>query len=357
MVLDRTFDLLRRSVDDGLVPGAAAAVGTVDGTLRAEAFGAAQLTPRKRALDVEMLFDCASLTKIVVTTTLALQAIEEGALFLNQKVAALLPEFGAAGKGDVTVRHLLTHTSGLPAWIDLAAAGKTRAGALRAVFEAPLAQPAGTAVVYSDLGFITLGEALSRALNAPLHRLARQRIFEPLAMRGARYRPTESDRKRCVTTEVMKERGGAITGRVHDENCATLGGVAGHAGLFAPLADLERFCRMWLNDGQLDGRRVLSRAAVEAATRDQTQGVDPLARRGLGWVLQPNGFWPAADLASPRTFSHTGFTGTSLVIDPERGLYAVLLTNRVHPTRGGDSADRIRTVRARFHNAAWSELS
>jgi CubicO group peptidase (beta-lactamase class C family) len=356
MLLDRTFDLLRRSVEEGLVPGAAAAVGTKDGTLRAEAFGAAQLTPRKRALSIDMLFDCASLTKVVVTTTLALQAIEEGVLFLNQKVASALPEFGASGKGDVTVRHLLTHTSGLPAWIDLSAIGKTRPGALRAVFESPLSYPTGTDVVYSDLGFITLGELLSRTLGAPLERLARKRIFEPLAMSVARYRPTEAARKRCVTTEVDQTRG-AITGEVHDENCATLGGIAGHAGLFAPLADLERYCRMWLNAGQLEGQRVLSRAAVEAATRDQTMGADPLARRGLGWVLQPNGYWPAADLVSPAAFSHTGFTGTSLLVDPERGLYAVLLTNRVHPTRGGDSADRIRTVRARFHNAAWSELS
>jgi len=356
-VLDRTFDLLRRSVEDGLVPGATAAVGTADGTLRAEAYGWAQLSPRRRRLKIDMIFDCASLTKIVVTTTLALQAIEEGALFLNQRAASLVPEFGAAGKDGVTVRHLLTHTSGLPAWIDLSARAKTRQQALDVVWSTPLARPTETEVVYSDLGFITLGEIVSRALGGPLDRLARERIFDPLRMERARFTPASALHKDCVSTEVVEDRGGTVTGSVHDENCARLGGVAGHAGLFATLSDLERYSRMWLGSGQLEGRRLLSGATVAAATRDQTYGIEPRSRRGLGWVLQPNGYWPAADLASPTSFSHTGFTGTSLVIDPERGLYAVLLTNRVHPTRGGDSADRIRTVRARFHNAAWSELT
>ena len=356
-MLTRTFDLLRDCVERGLVPGAAAAVGTVDGTLRAEAYGWAQLVPRRRRLKIDMLFDCASLTKIVVTTTLGLQAIEEGALFLNQRAASLVPEFGSAGKDGVTVRQLLTHTSGLPAWVDLSARAKSRAQALGVVWSTPLARPTETEVVYSDLGFITLGEVVSRALGGPLDRLARARIFDPLGMDSARFKPETAQRKDCVSTEVVQDRGGAVTGTVHDENCAALGGVAGHAGLFASLADLERYCRMWLGGGQIEGQRLLSGASVAAATRDQTHGIDPRSRRGLGWVLQPNGYWPAADLASLSSYSHTGFTGTSLVIDPERGVYAVLLTNRVHPTRAGDSADRIRTVRARFHNAAWSELT
>ncbi|MGI8423520.1 MAG: serine hydrolase domain-containing protein [Chloroflexota bacterium] len=354
-MLDHTFDTLRRAVEDGLVPGAAAAVGTADGRLRAEAYGWAQLEPRRRRLDLDMLFDCASLTKVVVTTTLALHAIETGHLFLGQKAASAVPEFGAAGKDDVTIRHLLTHTSGLPAGIDVSASGKTRAAALRTVWDTPLAAPSASAVVYSDLGFITLGEVLARVLGKPLHRLASDAIFEPLGMRDACFNPARRDR--CVATEIVPERGGLVVGEVHDDNAAVMGGVAGHAGLFATLADVERFARMWLGSGSLEGRRVLSPAATALATRDQTGSVDRLAQRGLGWVLTPNGFWPAADLASPTSYSHTGFTGTSIVIDPTIGIYAVLLTNRVHPSREAGSVQRIRTLRARFHNCAWAELS
>ncbi|HET7768319.1 MAG TPA: serine hydrolase domain-containing protein [Chloroflexota bacterium] len=354
-MLDRTFDVLRRGVDEGLVPGACAAIGTADGRLRAETYGWAQLTPRKRRLDAEMLFDCASLTKIVVTTTLCLQALQSGDLFLGQRVASLVPEFGAAGKGDLTLRHLLAHTSGLPAWIDVAANGRGRAAALRTVFETALARPTGSAVVYSDLGFIALGEALARAFDAPLERLARERVFEPLGLRDACFTPR--DASRCVPTECSAERGSPIAGIVHDDNAFAMGGVAGHAGLFATLADVERFARLWLGHGRLDGQRHLSPAVVEQATRDQTDGVEPLSRRGLGWVLNPNPFWPVAELVSPAAFSHTGFTGTSIVIDPAAGIYAVLLTNRVHPTREDNSATRIRTLRARFHNTAWAELA
>lgn len=354
-MLNRTFDVLRRAVDDGLVPGATAAIGTADGRLRSETYGWAQLTPRKRRLEPEMLFDCASLTKVIVTTTLALSSLDAGRLFLGQRVSSVIPEFGEAGKADLTLRHLLAHTSGLPAWIDVGVDGKNRPAALRAVWQTPLARPTGTAVVYSDLGFITLGEVLSRAYDAPLNRLAREHVFEPLGLLDACFRP--QDRDRCVPTEVSAERDGLIVGEVHDDNAAILGGVAGHAGLFATLPDVERFARLWLRGGQIDGVCHLSPAVVALATRDQTDGVDPLARRGLGWVLQPNGFWPAAELASPISFSHTGFTGTSVVIDPTIGVYAVLLTNRVHPTREDNSAQRIRTLRARFHNTAWGELS
>jgi len=356
-ILARSFETLRRGVEEGLVPGAAAAAGTPDVTLLSEHMGWAQLQPRKRRLRESMRFDVASLTKVVVTTTLVLQAIERGDLFLHQRVAAVVPEFGAAGKEDITVRQLLTHTSGLPAWQDLTTTGRTRASALQQVWETPLARPAGTEVIYSDLGFITLGVVLERVTGTSLEKLAQSDVFDRLGMKDTGFRPPAKQRVDFVTTEVIEQRNGAITGIVHDDNALTLGGVSGHAGLFTTLADLELFCRAWLREGQDARGRLLSAAAVKAAIRDQTGGVDRANRRGLGWVLQPNGFWPAADLASTAAYSHTGFTGTSIVIDPERGLYAILLTNRVHPTREAGSADRVRILRARFHNAVWSELS
>lgn len=352
VTIDAAFDALRDCVQEGLVPGAAAAVGTADGTLRRAHYGYAQATPPKRPLPDDALFDLASLTKVVCTTTLTLRFLEQGKLHLVQRVASVLPAFGAAGKEDVTVRHLLTHTSGLPAWRDLHSAGQGRAAAREQVYAEPLERPTGSAVVYSDLGFIALGALLEEVGGARLDVLAAREVFAPLGLRQTRFGVPARQRPRCAATELLGSR--PLVGVVHDENARAQDGVSGHAGLFSTCADLERFCRMWLGGGVVDRERFLSRATVEAATRDQTGLRD---RRGLGWVLQPNPFWVPADLCSPLAYSHTGFTGTSLLLDPACGVYAVLLTNRVHPTRGGGSAERVRTVRARFHNAVWAAVT
>ncbi len=422
------FDVLADGVAGGLVPGAVAAVGTAEETLRRATYGWAQVTPRTLPLDAlgdtslspdvapsrsrgsenaigppwdtnrrhdpdvaqprgvaanalgppwdtnrrlggEPLFDLASLTKVVVTTTLCLRYLEQGGLFLDQRVASVLPAFGAFGKGHVTVRQLLTHTSGLPAWKDLRPPpGGDGAGLcpLDLALREPLERAPGAAVVYSDLGFIALGALLAEIGGAPLDVLARREVLVPLGMGGARYRPGAIEQGRCVPTEVVPKRGGLIVGDVHDDNAAAMGGVSGHAGLFAGCQDLERFCRLWLGLGRLDGQRFLASATVHAATRDQTDGLSapaldgstaPASHRGLGWVLQPNPFWVPCDLCSPRAYSHTGFTGTSLLIDPDLGIFAVLLTNRVHPTREGGSAAGVRELRGRFHNAVWAALS
>ena len=355
--LESAFAVLERCVDEGLVPGAAAAVGTARRTLHRACYGHAAVAPERRELGADALFDVASLTKVVVTTTLALRYVDRGRLFLGQPVASIVPRFGAAGKEGVTLRHLLTHTSGLAAWKSFGDRAPAREGVLDAVLSAPLDCPTGTAVVYSDLGFIALGSVLEHAGGAPLDRLAEREVCGPLGMRDTQYRPPAALLGRCVATEHVPERGGTLAGTVHDENAAALGGVSGHAGLFSTCADLERFCRMWLGNGTLDGQRYLSPAAADAAVRDQTGHVDARSRRGLGWVLQPNPYWVPADLCTPAAYSHTGFTGTSLLLDPGPGIFAVLLTNRVHPTRHDGSADRIRAVRARFHNAVWSALA
>jgi CubicO group peptidase (beta-lactamase class C family) len=352
--LRRAFGVLEDAVGRGLVPGAVAAVGTVAGTLHRRAFGWAALIPERHPLDEDARFDLASLTKIVATTTLLLRFLERGRLFLDQPVATVLPAFGVLGKGQVTFRQLLTHTSGLPAWKDLRDDVAAGADPVRAVLRATLERPPGEAVVYSDLGFITLGAALSVIGDAPLDVLVRQEVLDPLGMSATGYLPDATARARCAATEDLPERGGVLRGVVHDDNAHLLGGVAGHAGLFAPCADLERFCRLWLGEGRLDtAGRLLSPATVRLATSDQTGGA---YRRGLGWVLRPNPFWVPADLCSPGAYSHTGFTGTSLLIDPLAGLYAVLLTNRVHPTRENNSAGAARDVRGRFHNAVWGAL-
>jgi CubicO group peptidase (beta-lactamase class C family) len=391
-MVPQAFTLLERCVAEGLVPGAVAAVGTAEGTLHRQAFGWASLTPQRRPLAGDDLFDLASLTKIVVTTTIALRFLEQGRLFLEQPLAAVLPAFrdGDEARRRVTFRHLLTHTSGLPAWKDLRPEHRDgpdaprAAGAppLEAALSEPLERPPGAAVVYSDLGYIALGTALSAVGGAPLPDLARHEVLVPLGMEDATYLPSPAARERCAATEDVPDRGGVLQGVVHDDNAGALGGVAGHAGLFATCADLERFCRMWLGMGRLEGRRdgqpsgapdgwpFLSPATVRLATRDHTSQLmtrsgpgqvaalpGSASRRGLGWVLQPNPFWVPADLCSPQAYGHTGYTGTSLLLDPVAGIFAVLLTNRVHPSRENGSAGAVREVRARFHNAVWAALA
>lgn len=351
------FGVLEDLVAKGYVPGASAAVGTADRTLHRAHFGAAELTPQQRPLRADALFDLASVTK-TITATLALMLVERGRLQLDQRVASILPPFGAVGKDQITVRHLLTHTSGLrsglPEWKDLHAHGEERRPVFQAICQLPLMQPAGTAVAYSDIGYLTLGEVVAAAGGAALDVLAQHELFAPLGMTEAQFCPPAALHDRCVATEVVASRGGTIVGRVHDRTATAQGGIAGHAGLFATCRDLECFCRFWLGMGQFEGHRVLSPATIAAATRDQARLAEPHPHRGFGWVLQPNPQWPPADLCSPAAYGHTGFTGTSLVIDPKAGRFAVLLTNRVHPSRNSDSLERVGTVRARFHNAVWA---
>ena len=376
--LDQAFAQLEQDVAAGLVPGVAAAVGTKDGPLRLAHYGFAQLPPRRRNLEEDALLDLASLTKVVCTATLALRLLEQGVIFLGQRISSVLPAFGAMGKEDVTVRHLLTHTAGINSGLPEVHAVRARMLAANVVKEAdtlratrlpvleiacaqPLHCPIGSSFFYTDSGYLVLGAFLAAAAGTPLDELARREVFEPLGMADTHYVLTEWHRKRAAATEVVPGRGGTLVGEVHDEMAALARGVSGHAGLFSTCADLERFCRMWLNHGTIDGIRFLSPASVETATRDQTHATTSRegapAHRGLGWSVPPNPRWHGGSTCSPRSYGHTGFTGTSLLIDPEAGLHVVLLTNRVHPTRDGGSAERASAVRRRFYDLVFGALS
>jgi CubicO group peptidase (beta-lactamase class C family) len=376
-LLDHAFDQLERDVADGLVPAAAVAVGTRDGPLRRAYYGFAQLTPRRRPLSVDALFDLASLTKIVCTATLALRLVEQGAIFLGQRISSALPAFGAAGKEDVTVRHLLTHTAGIDSGLRevhavrarmLSPDGAQHTDELRAsrlpVLEIacaqPLQRPIGSSFYYTDSGYFALGAFLAAAAGAPLEALVQREVFEPLGMRDTHFLLTQDQRGRAAATEVVPGRGGALVGEAHDEMAALAGGIAGHAGLFSTCADLEAFCRVWLSQGTLDSRRFLSPGTVQLATTDQTHATTTRegipAHRGLGWSVIPNPRWHGGSSCAPRSYGHTGFTGTSLLIDPDAGIYVVLLTNRVHPTRDGGSAERASALRRRFYDLVWDAL-
>ena len=334
--LEPIFDLLENGVGRAY-PGAVLEVLRGDELVIRRAVGRQSSARGARPATVETIYDLASLTKVLVTTPLLLQAAAEQRLRLDDLLAMHLPEARAPG---VTLRHLLSHTSGLPAWIPFYLEATGYEGVVARVAAADPTAPAGEQVVYSDLGFILLGEVIQRAFGSPLDVLAAQRIFGPLQMRDTAYRPSSSLRDRIAPTEdgtgieqAMAGQAGRrhrwrrylIWGEVHDSNAYAMGGVSGHAGLFGTADDVTRYVRIWLAGGGASSARVLSTALAQAATTGQP----PDGTRGLGWALTgPHAWWGTA--LSARAFGHTGFTGTSIVIDPEHSLAIVLLTNAVH---------------------------
>ena len=304
------------------------------------AHGQRTVVPTPEPLTADTIYDSASLTKVVATTTAVMQLVERGRLELDAPVARYLPAFAAHGKDAVTVRQLLTHHSGLraglprtPAWSGYAAAIE------RACAEKFVGVPGGT-FLYSDINFIVLGELVRIASGLPLDAYAAKEIFLPLGLGDTGFSPAATKLDRIAPTELTA--GTMLRGVVHDPTARAMDGVAGHAGLFTTASDLARFCRMLLGGGQLDGVRILSAASVAEMTRVQTDGSN---RRGLGWDLDssfsgPRGRWFPAGTS----YGHTGFTGTSLWLDPSTQTFVLFLSNRVHPDGKGDTGPLRRTL-------------
>ncbi|MEU7341691.1 serine hydrolase domain-containing protein [Streptomyces sp. NPDC007074] len=294
------------------------------------------------ALTGEETWDLASVTKPIVG--LAVMAlVERGALALEDTVGTHLPDYRGGDKAELTVARLLTHTSGLPGQVQLYRRHPTREALLEALRLLPPRTAPGTRVEYSSQGFILLGLIAESASGAPLDELVDRLVCAPLGMKETGFTPDAALRARAVATEDCPWRGHVVVGQVHDENAVVLGGVGGHAGLFAPLADMERLGRS-LAAGAPELLRPETFALMTAAHTDAHA-----LRRGLAWQGQDAVGSPVGPSFGPDSFGHTGFTGTSLWIDPATARYAVLLTNRVHPSRTGDA---IVTVRRDFHTAA-----
>ncbi len=343
-------------------PGGVLAVG-LDGALaHSRAFGRLSYDPDAAAVATDTLYDLASLTKVVVTTTLSMILVDEGKLDLDARVHAFFPAFSGPARERVTVRHLLTHSGGLQWWAPLYKEVKGKKAYIERIVAMDLAYEPGAKTVYSDLGIILLGDILERVSGTPFEELAQKRVLQPLAMKDSRYRPPAALLDRIAPTENDPWRGRVVRGEVHDENALALGGVAPHAGLFATAPDLAHLAQALLDGGVFGGRRIVSRATVELFT--ERAGI-PVSSRALGWDTptdesgqrsstpgQP-GYSSAGSLFSARSFGHTGFTGTSMWMDPARGLYVILLTNRVHPTRENN---KIRDTRAQVADAVVRAL-
>jgi CubicO group peptidase (beta-lactamase class C family) len=360
--LEAVDAVVRAAVAARAFPGGVLAIGRDGALAHLRAFGRLSYDERAAAAGADTLYDLASLTKVIVTTTLAMLLVDEGKLDLDARVSAVLPAFTGGGKERVTPRQLLTHSGGLLWWAPLYKELEGRAAYVARIVAMDLQYEPGTKAVYSDLGLILLGEVIERLAGAPLGELARRRVLDPLGMKDTMYLPPEALRPRIAPTEDDPWRGRVLCGEVHDENAAALGGIAPHAGLFGTAPDLARFAAMLLDGGRGPEGPLVTRATLERFT---TRAGVPGASRALGWDTPASesgersstpgapGYSSAGSLLSARSFGHTGFTGTSLWIDPERGLYVILLTNRVHPTRENDA---IRGVRAQVADAAVRAL-
>lgn len=316
------------AIADKASPGAALAVGRngVVGYMRS--YGALDWDPSSAPVTDSSLYDMASLTKVVAATTAAMILEESGKLDIERTVASYLPEFDAPDKARITVRQLLTHRGGMEAYSDLWKTNHGRVEYLRALNLRPLAYEPGTKMIYSDWDMVLMQLIIERLAGTTLDAFVDEHLFKPLGMKDSRFNPAESLLPRIAPTEVVPFRGGLIRGVVHDENAWSLGGVSGNAGLFSSARDVALFCQMMLNGGELNGVRILKPATIARWTSRQ----DPGSSRALGWDT-PSPQSSAGHYFSLRSFGHTGFTGTSIWVDPEKQLYVVLLTNRVNPTR------------------------
>ncbi len=285
----------------------------------------------------DTLFDLASVSKLF-TSIAVVQLVEEGTVGLDQPAATYLPEFAAAAKQSVTVRELLTHTSGLTSWLPLWSSHPDQAARIQAVMEQPLSNSPGSTYLYSDLNLITLGVLVERLRDAPLDAVVHDHITAPLGMVDTGYTPAGYRRAAATEFQTAPPRG-MVRGEVHDENAWALGGVAGHAGVFSTADDLAVLAQSLLNGGTYGGQRILRHESVSALVTDANDRF-PDHAHGLGFELdQP---WYMDALSGPRTAGHTGYTGTSIVIDFDSRSFAILLTNRVHPSRSGGSTNGAR---------------
>ena len=343
-------EAVEAAIGRGDCPGAVVLVVGGDEVVLRKAYGNRAVAPEKAAMTADAVFDLASLTKPLATGTAVMKLIEQGKLRPDDLVAKHWPAFGANGKEAVTVAHLLLHTSGLTADNPLADYQGGRETALDRVAALKPEAPPGTRFRYSDVGFIALGVVVEKVSGVPLDRFAKTHVFDPLKMTATGFRPPESVWPRVAPTG--RREGKVVLGAVHDPRAFALGGVAGHAGLFAPADDLARYCRMLLRGGELDGVRVLMPETVTLFTTARAvpaggKPADPPRKlvRSYGWDVDTGYSGQRGDgFAKGEGYGHTGFTGTSIWIDPPTRTAVVVLTSRVHPDDKGNVARLRRDV-------------
>ncbi|MFC4023902.1 serine hydrolase [Oceanobacillus longus] len=344
---------MESAIESGAFPGAVTFVARKGHIVQQEAYGHAYLyeddtgntTDQPIKMSQDTIFDLASISKIF-TSTAAMVLYEQGLFELDDPVADYIPEFAGNGKENVTIKQLMTHTSGFTPWIPLYTIGDNREDRLQYVYQYPLNNTPGSTYTYSDLNMITLGALIERLSGQRLDEFVYKNITKPLKMNDTMYNPPESLKHRVAATEYQPGiNRGLVWGEVHDESAWSLDGVAGHAGVFSTAEDLGKLAHMFINDGRYGGKQILNPETVELLVENQIPAF-PGNDHGLGWEISQA--WYMDGLSGPASIGHTGYTGTSLVINMENDTIAILLTNRVHPTRDTVSTNTARKQLSRL---------
>lgn len=339
--------ILTQGVAEGAFPGAAAVVASPERVLGTCAVGRFTFDPDAALVSARTRYDLASVSK-TFTATAAMALVEEGRIGLDDPVQRWLPELRSEDQRHITVRHLLTHQAGVVSRADWHRLYPTADELWQAFYDAPLAFLPGLSTLYTSAGYMLLGRLVERASDQSLDTFLNERFFTPLGMNETGFCPPPEVRLNCAPTEFSPERGRLLQGEVHDENAAVVGGVCGHTGIFATAEDVATFGQMLAGLGTWQGRRILKEATVREMLQIQRPNAWP------GWVLGWMHGNPVFGRQLTGAVGHTGFTGTSLLVDLDRSLTIVLLTNRVYPTRQNN---RISTVRALFHDAVAAAVT
>jgi CubicO group peptidase (beta-lactamase class C family) len=331
--------IVREGLDQKKMPGCVVLVGRRDKIVLLKAYGNKRLDPAPEPMTTDTVFDLASLTKPIATATSVMILLDQGKLKLEEPVARYLPEFAAGGKEQVTVRQLLIHVSGLIPDNSMKDYDDGAEQAIQRIFALKPQTTPGERFAYSDMNYVVLGELVGKLSGRNVHEFSREHIFQPLAMNETTYLPGEELQRRAAPTE--QRDGKWLQGEVHDPRAFKLGGIAGHAGLFSTAEDLAVYASLMLSRGERGGQRILSENAWKQMTAAnqvparRTNGSQYQGQRGLGWDMQTGYSINRGESFSPAAFGHGGFTGTAIWIDPEKDLFLIFLSNRVHPDGKG----------------------
>ncbi|MCY9661671.1 serine hydrolase [Paenibacillus chondroitinus] len=343
--MSRITEFLQKARDEKTFSGAAYAIGNSDGIKEQGTVGT--LIWDGPSVQLDSIWDLASVTKPIAILPLMVM-LERGECYLDNGIAHFLPDYKDTDKANLTLRQLLLHTSGIPGQQPLYQTSPTKKELLAAVRNLPLRYAPDTDVEYSSQGFMILGEIIEAIAGDSLDAVLKQLVLEPIGMSQTLFNPGAHLHPRIAATEYCEWRSTTVIGEVHDENAVVMGGIAGHAGLFSTAGDMSKLCQAMLRLGETAEGRFLQPETVRVMTNNQTSSLK--LARGLGWQAKDRHDSPAGDLFSMSSYGHTGFTGTSIWMDPEDDVFAVLLTNRVHPTRTSTAIKRVRSI---FHNLAF----
>ncbi|HRN26036.1 MAG: serine hydrolase [Ignavibacteriaceae bacterium] len=331
--------VINKAIVDEAFPGAVVLVWKDGKIFFEKSFGNFTYDKKSPEVNINTIYDLASVTKVVATTTAAMICCDRKLFSLDDKVVKYIPEFGVNGKENITIKNLMLHNSGLVAWQKFYERNLTTDEVLKEIYGAELEYKTGEKMVYSDLGIITLGKIIEKVTGKSLDVFCKDEIFVPLKMNSTFYNPADSLKKFCAPTELDNYwRNRQLQGEVHDETSAMLNGVAGHAGLFSTANDISKLMAVLMNEGKLNDKQFIQQSTIEYFTKRYSDE----SSRAIGWDTKSETGSSAGNYFSANSFGHTGYTGTSIWADPGRNLFVVFLTNRVYPTRENGKLGKMR---------------